>query len=97
MKKKNTKKSGRNFYLPVWVNEILDKEAERYGGQGTVTAASIMAFHGFSDQKKKEILKEYRQQEIDAAFADEVVESADRASAQDGKQKNRKRKRPNVG
>lgn len=38
-----TKKIKKTLYLPEWLVEILDREAELYDGSGTVASTAIYA------------------------------------------------------
>jgi hypothetical protein len=93
MSEKKIKKSGRNFYIPEWVSSVLDAEAERYGGPGVVVSSAIMAFSKLSNEQKAEVVKTFRNEEVERAYLDtqSIVENA----AQDeeaGKKRTRQRR-----
>ena len=70
MVEKKFKKTGRNFYIPDWVNEVLDLESERYGGPGVVTSSAILAFSSLTDEQKAIAVKAFRNKEIERAYTD---------------------------
>lgn len=67
------KKDQKTLYLPLWVIEILTKESERYGGPGVVAAACIVHFASLKPGQKINVLKHYREVEIEAAYEDEFA------------------------
>jgi len=83
MSEKKIKKSGRNFYIPEWVSSVLDAEAERYGGPGVVVSSAIMAFSKLSNEQKAEVVKTFRNEEVERAYLDtqSIVENAARDAA----------------
>ncbi len=65
------KKIKKNLLLPEWLADQLDFAGDLYGGPGVVAAASILSFCKMSKTKKKETLKNYRENEIEYAYAEE--------------------------
>jgi hypothetical protein len=76
MTEKKTKKGGRNLYIPDFISQMLDIEAETYEGPGTVAAASIYAFCMMDESGKRKALKSYKEKEIDVAYGGDSIAKA---------------------
>jgi hypothetical protein len=66
--REKTLKKVHNFYIPDFIAELLDQEAEKYAGKGSVTSAAILAFSRLSEHKKRESIKEDKKLEIEVEF-----------------------------
>lgn len=75
-------KSKKNLMIPEWIESLLQFEADRYGGQGTIAAASIYAFSRLKDRKKKEVMKQFRDEEINRAYESSKALDDENAAAQ---------------
>jgi hypothetical protein len=88
-----TEKSRKTLYLPNWIVEKIDAEGSMYDGPGVVVAAAVHAFCGATVTAKRQMLKDYRQAEIDYAYsADAIIDAAEADTAE--KKRSRGRQTP---
>ena len=50
----------KTLYVPIWIGEMLDADGELYGGPGVIVSAAILKFYNLDGKQKKEVLREYR-------------------------------------
>ena len=94
MAKEKKGKLNKNFYVPAWIADKLDSEADRYDGPGVVVSAALLAFCDSTNEQKRQMLKEFRQAEIDYAYneaASDVVAAEELAKE---KKQSRNRRSP---
>ena len=76
-------KMNKSYYINTWIVDMVSEEADRYDGPGVVVSAAINAFCSATDEQKRRMLKEFRQAEIDHAYADadDIVSAAEADAA----------------
>ena len=73
-------KDKKTFLIPTWITPLLESEAAKYDGPGVVTAAALHHFCTLDADGKAEILKRFREAEIDHAYNDDAPRGADAAA-----------------
>ncbi len=85
------KKDKKTLYLPNFVIDMLEIEAERAGGPGKIAGAAILAFVESSDEAKVASLKHFNDRELKEAY--QLVEDVARKNLSKQKQSAAKRKK----
>ena len=62
----------KSVYIPLWINEILDLEGDKYDGPGMVVSAAVFDFSKKKRSDKIKAIQRFRSKEVEMAYFEDV-------------------------